>query len=78
MASSDELFDALNVDKMRFGREFFTPEPISMTGNYYPRYRVVGGSVSGSGHVTYLSRPCYSYQVPSKYGFSKYINVRKL
>ena len=47
MASSDELFDALNVDKMRFGREFFTPEPISMTGNYYPRYvRYIYGSLT--------------------------------
>ena len=37
------------------------------------RYRVEGSATAtGSGHVTYLSRPCYNYKVPSKYGFSKY------
>merc|ERR1719308_649661 len=54
-----QMFSALKVDQERMCREFFTPEPISMTGNYYPR-------------------PCYNYKVPSKYGFSKYITVRKL
>jgi len=73
-----QMFSALKVDQERMCREFFTPEPISMTGNYYPRYRVEGGSSTGSGHITYLSRPCYNYKVPSKYGFSKYITVRKL
>merc|ERR1711988_2018926 len=28
--------------KERCAREFFTPEPISRTGNYYPRYRTTG------------------------------------
>merc|ERR1712098_743410 len=73
-----QMFSALKVDQGRMAREFFTPEPISMTGNYYPRYRVEGVSSTGSGHVTYLSRPTYCYKVPSKYGFSKYITVRKL
>ena len=85
---SDELYDALQVDRPRLGREFFTPEPISITGNYYPRYgwkgfkinvvfpalpryRVTGNMETGSGHVSYLARPYYSYKVPSRYGFSK-------
>merc|ERR1711872_645898 len=75
---SSQLLDALKVDKERFMREFFNPEPISLSGNYYPRYRVEGGSISGSAFVNYLSRPCYSYKVPSVYGYSKYITVRKL
>merc|ERR1711887_483975 len=41
-----------------------------MTGNYYPRYRCTGNMETGSGHVSYLSRPYYSYKVPSRYGFS--------
>jgi len=39
-----QMFSALKVDQERMSREFFTPEPISMTGNYYSRYRVEGGS----------------------------------
>merc|ERR1712105_348089 len=75
---SDQLFDSLKVDRPRFAREFYTPEPISITGNYYPRYRITGGMETGSGHVSYLARPYYSYKVPSRYGYSKYITVRKL
>merc|ERR1712098_575994 len=63
-----QMGSALKVDEGRMAREFFTPEPISMTGNYYPRYRVEGVSSTGSGHVTYLSRPTYCYKIPSKYG----------
>jgi len=74
----EELFNSMQVDRNRFAREFYTPEPISMTGNYYPRYRCTGNMETGSGHVSYLSRPYYSYKVPSRYGFSKYITVRKL
>jgi len=74
----DELFSSMQVDRPRFVREFYTPEPISITGNYYPRYRCTGRTETGSGHVSYLSRPYYSYKVPSRYGFSKYITVRKL
>ena len=33
-----QMFSALKVDQGRMSREFFTPEPISMTGNYYPRW----------------------------------------
>merc|ERR1711862_1063262 len=72
------LIEALKADGARFAREFYTPEPISMTGNYYPRYRITGTMETGSAHISYLSRPYYSYKVPSKYGFSKYITVRKL
>merc|ERR1711936_502659 len=57
-------------------REFFTPEPSSRTANYYPRYGI--NLDAGSLHVSYLSRPCISYNVPSRYGFSKFITVRKM
>merc|ERR1712119_184623 len=75
---SDRLYDAMNTDRNRFQREFFTPEPISRTGNYYPRYRITGNMETGSAHVSYLSRPYYSYKVPSRYGFSKFITIRKM
>merc|ERR1712198_375756 len=58
--------------------EFYTPEPISRTGNYWPRYRNTGSSETGSCHVSYLARPLYFYNVPSRYGFSKFCTVRKL
>eukprot|EP00091_Calanus_sinicus_P009337 TRINITY_DN2188_c0_g1_i2.p1 TRINITY_DN2188_c0_g1~~TRINITY_DN2188_c0_g1_i2.p1 ORF type:complete len:103 (-),score=9.87 TRINITY_DN2188_c0_g1_i2:81-389(-) len=76
-SSTDVLFDALKVDRPRFGREFFTPEPISMSGNYYPRYQVTGGSLTGTGHVSYLSRPLHSYKVPSilQSGNCKYVGI---
>jgi len=75
---TDQLFNAMKTDRNRFEREFYTPEPISKTGNYYPRYRVTGNTETGSPFVSYLSRPYYSYKIPSRYGFSKYITVRKL
>eukprot|EP00092_Neocalanus_flemingeri_P097113 GFUD01123708.1.p1 GENE.GFUD01123708.1~~GFUD01123708.1.p1 ORF type:complete len:117 (-),score=16.28 GFUD01123708.1:507-818(-) len=75
---TDEMYDALKVDRNRFQREFFTPEPISRTGNYYPRYKITGSMETGTQHVSYLSRPYYSYKIPSRYGFSKFITVRKL
>merc|ERR1711899_666675 len=67
---SDEFYQAMNTDMGRLAREFYTPEPISQTGNYYPRYKV-----TGSCHVSYLARPYYFYNVPSRYGFSKYVTV---
>ena len=57
--------------RMRCAREFFSPEPISRTGNYYPRYRTTGLTETGSCHVSYLARPLFGYSVPSRYGFSK-------
>eukprot|EP00092_Neocalanus_flemingeri_P055591 GFUD01065754.1.p1 GENE.GFUD01065754.1~~GFUD01065754.1.p1 ORF type:complete len:104 (-),score=16.38 GFUD01065754.1:602-913(-) len=75
---TDEMYDALKVDRNRFQREFFTPEPISRTGNYYPRYKITGAMETGSPHVSYLSRPYYSYKIPSRYGLSKFITVRKM
>merc|ERR1712013_497610 len=74
----EELPSSMQVDLPRFAREFYTPEPISVTGNYYPRYRITGNMETGTSHVSYLCRPYYSYKVPSKYGFSKYITIRKL
>merc|ERR1711990_545876 len=71
-------------DRSRMGREFFSPAPISLTGNYWPRYSNCDKSVpqTGSAYVTYLARPYLNYKTPStyatKYGHSKYINIRKL
>merc|ERR1711874_269621 len=71
-------------DHSRMGREFFSPAPISLTGNYWPRYSNCDKSVpqTGSAYVTYLARPYLNYKTPStyatKYGHSKYINIRKL
>merc|ERR1712183_214941 len=71
-------------DRSRMGREFFSPAPISLTGNYWPRYSNCDKSVpqTGSAYVTYLARPYFNYKTPStyanKYGHSKYINIRKL
>merc|ERR1711872_61655 len=72
------LFSALRTDKPRVYREFYLPWHISLSGHYYPRYRVTGSSQTGSVHVSYLARPYFCYKVPSRYGFSKFINVRKL
>merc|ERR1712179_853554 len=71
-------------DRCRMGREFFSPAPISLTGNYWPRYSNRDKSVpqTGSAYVTYLACPYFNYKSPStyasKYGHSKYINIRKL
>merc|ERR1712098_95491 len=74
----EDLLKSIQVDLPRFAREFYTPEPISVTGNYYPRYRITGAMETGTSHVSYLCRPYYSYKIPSRYGFSKFITVRKL
>merc|ERR1712193_46659 len=71
-ALSDQLYGSLNTDRQRFHREFFSVEPPSISGNYYPRYQVTGTSETGTSHVSYLGRPYFSYKVPSCYGFSKY------
>eukprot|EP00092_Neocalanus_flemingeri_P002016 GFUD01002149.1.p1 GENE.GFUD01002149.1~~GFUD01002149.1.p1 ORF type:complete len:107 (-),score=22.91 GFUD01002149.1:341-661(-) len=75
---SELLLTAMKTDRPRLYREFYYPEHIALTGHYYPRFRVEGSSETGSTHVSYLARPYYSYKVPSRYGFSKFINVRKL
>merc|ERR1711899_595889 len=72
----DELlyqsFNMSDKDKMRLYREFYYPPRISASGNYYPRYKVQGDSQTGTSHVSYLSRPYFSYLVPSCYrGYSK-------
>merc|ERR1719206_1142272 len=60
-------------------REFYYPPRISASGNYYPRYKVQGDSQTGTSHVSYLSRPYFSYLVPSCYrGYSKYVYVTKI
>merc|ERR1711936_962178 len=35
---SDKLYKSSNTDRYRFQREFYTPEPISRTGHYYPSF----------------------------------------
>merc|ERR1712183_870679 len=75
---SQLFLTAMKTDRPRLYREFYCPEHIALTGRHYPRFRVTGASETGSSHVSYLARPYYSYKVPSKYGFSKFINVRKL
>ena len=35
---SDRFYESMKTDLGRLRREFYTPEPISLTGNYYPRY----------------------------------------
>merc|ERR1719494_1262757 len=63
---------------MRLYREFYYPPRISASGNYYPRYKVQADSQTGTSHVSYLSRPYFSYLVPSCYrGYSKYVYVTK-
>ena len=34
---SDRFYESMKTDLSRLEREFYTPEPISRTGNYYPR-----------------------------------------
>ena len=84
---SDRFYESMKTDLGRLRREFYTPEPISLTGNYYPRYqnilpppfnycqlsryRITGSMETGSCHVSYLARPYYFYDVPSRYGYSK-------
>merc|ERR1711874_438690 len=75
---SDRFYESMKTDLGRLRREFYTPEPTSLTGNYYPRYRITGSMETGSCHVSYLARPYYFYDVPSRYGYSKFITVRKL
>merc|ERR1712002_935989 len=56
----DLLYSSMNMspkDKRRHWREFYFPEHISLTGNYYPRYKVTGDMQTGTSHVSYLSRP---------------------
>ena len=36
---SDRFYESMKTDLGRLRREFYTPEPISLTGNYYPRYQ---------------------------------------
>merc|ERR1711962_1618703 len=79
----DELlyqsFNMSDKDKTRLYREFYYPPRISASGNYYPRYKVQGDSQTGTSHVSYLSRPYFSYLVPSCYrGYSKYVYVTKI
>merc|ERR1712236_5689 len=75
---SDELYGAFDTDRERFQREFYNPGHIAAVGNYYPRYQVTGTAESASAHISYLTRPYFSYKVPSCYGYSKFITVRKM
>merc|ERR1712226_1362045 len=59
-------------DRCRMGREFFSPAPISLTGNYWPRYSNCDKSVpqTGSAYVTYLARPYFNATAVSMSTFS--------
>merc|ERR1712243_69499 len=76
------LYKSMNMsdaDKEKMWREFYSPEHISLVGNYYPRYKVTGTSHTGTPHVSYLCRPYYNYLVPSRYrGYSKYVYINKI
>jgi len=72
---SDMMMTSLGGDKDRFQREFLSP---ASGGYYYPRYAMTGSLESASAHIPYLARPYYNYATPSKYGYSKYVTVRKL
>merc|ERR1711935_584443 len=72
------MCDALHVDRARFKREFLAIEPYNLSSNYYPRFKQTGLCNTGSPFVTYYPRPYFNYNVPSKYGFSKFITVQKL
>ena len=46
------------------------PTRLSADGQLF-RYRITGSMETGSCHVSYLARPYYFYDVPSRYGYSK-------
>jgi len=77
-----QLYDSLSMSdnqRKRLFREFYCPAHIALCGNYYPRYKVVGDSQTGTSHVSYLARPYFSYLVPSRYpGYSKYVSITKI
>merc|ERR1711931_295727 len=78
----EEFYSGLNLsdqDRLRLAKEFYYPPHIAFVGNYYPRYKTRGDSHTGTSHVSYLSRPYYSYLVPSRYsGYSKYVYITKI
>merc|ERR1712116_109236 len=78
----EEFYSGLNLsdqDRLRLAKEFYYPPHIAFCGNYYPRCKTRGDSHTGTSHVSYLSRPYYSYLVPSRYsGYSKYVYITKI
>merc|ERR1712243_430775 len=78
----EEFYSGLNLtdqERLRLAREFYYPPHIVFSGNYYPRYKTKGDSHTGTSHVSYLSRPYYSYLVPSRYsGYSKYVYITEI
>merc|ERR1719397_1143498 len=78
----EEFYSGLNLsdqDRLRLAKEFYYPPHIAFVGNYYPRYKTRGDSHTGTSHVSYLSRPYYSYLVPNRYsGYSKYVYITKI
>lgn len=72
------LWDGLKVDRARFQREFLTPEPTTTSrGYYWPKHQCNGYLETASAHIPYLARPMFNYRAPSKFGYSKYVTVRK-
>jgi hypothetical protein len=73
------LYDSFQVDRRRLRREFMTPEPTTTSkGFYWPKEAMTGHLERASAHIPYLCRPIFNYKTPSKYGYSKYVTVRKL
>jgi len=73
----ETLLNSLEVDRSRARREFMTPEPNS-AGFYWPKEAMTGHLERATSHIPYLCRPIFNYKIPSKYGYSKYVTVRKL
>jgi len=44
----------------------------------FRREAMTGHLERASAHIPYLCRPIFNYKTPSKYGYSKYVTVRKL
>ena len=44
----------------------------------YDRYCITGTMETGTAHISYLSRPYFSYNTPSVYGYSKWVAVEHL
>jgi len=73
------MMKSSSVDEARYAREFCTPQPPTSTrGYYYPKEPLSFHMESASTHVPYLCRPMFNWKTPSKYGYSKWVTVRKL
>jgi len=75
----DIFMNSNSVNKRRYEREFLSPQPPTAgRGLYYPHEPLTFSMESASTHVPYLCRPLFNWKTPSKYGYSKWVTVRKL